>query len=70
SVARQEEDMKKLEEESKALKDALEKEEKLRKEMEDNINKFNREKKELYDQLETERNGSSGLEEHLTRLGM
>ncbi|CAM4808905.1 unnamed protein product [Rotaria magnacalcarata] len=68
SVARQEEDMKKLEEESKALKDALEKEEKLRKEMEDNINKLNREKKELYDQLETERNGSSGLEEHLTRL--
>ncbi|CAF4603243.1 unnamed protein product, partial [Rotaria magnacalcarata] len=42
SVARQEEDMKKLEEESKALKDALEKEEKLRKEMEDNINKLNR----------------------------
>ena len=36
SVARQEEDMKKLEEEMKTLKEALEKEEKLRKEMEDN----------------------------------
>jgi myosin heavy chain 6/7 len=36
SVARQEEEMKKLEEEFKALKEALEKEEKLRKEMEDN----------------------------------
>lgn len=36
SVARQEDEMKKLEEEFKALKEALEKEEKLRKEMEDN----------------------------------
>jgi hypothetical protein len=34
-VARQEEEMKKLEEEFKALKEALEKEEKLRKDMED-----------------------------------
>ena len=36
SVARQEEEMKKLEDEFKALKETLEKEEKLRKEVEDN----------------------------------
>lgn len=42
SVARQEEEMKKLEEEFKNLKEALEKEEKLRKEMEDNNAKLAR----------------------------
>jgi hypothetical protein len=36
SVARQEDEMKKLEEEFKALKEALEKEEKLRKDTEEN----------------------------------
>jgi myosin heavy chain 6/7 len=45
SVARQEDEMKKLEEEFKALKEALEKEEKLRKEMEDNNGKLVRGKK-------------------------
>ncbi|CAF1976902.1 unnamed protein product, partial [Rotaria magnacalcarata] len=57
SVARQEEDMKKLEEESKALKDALEKEEKLRKEMEDNINKLNRDLSNKKKKLEHEMDG-------------
>ena len=42
SVARQEEEMKKLEEEFKALKESLEKEEKLRKETEDNNAKLAR----------------------------
>jgi myosin heavy chain 6/7 len=46
SVARQEDEMKKLEEEFKALKEALEKEEKLRKETEDNNAKLTRGTKE------------------------
>jgi myosin heavy chain 6/7 len=45
SVARQEEEMKKLEEEFKTLKENLEKEEKLRKEVEDNNQKLIRGKK-------------------------
>jgi myosin heavy chain 6/7 len=49
SVARQEEEMKKLEEEFKKLKENLEKEEKLRKEVEDNNSKLIRGKqKKIY----------------------
>ncbi|CAM4755711.1 unnamed protein product [Rotaria magnacalcarata] len=68
SVARQEEEMKKLEEEFKTLKDNLEKEEKLRKEVEDNNAKLIREKNDLLQQLESERVGSSEAEERFTRL--
>ncbi|UJR08396.1 hypothetical protein I4U23_012667 [Adineta vaga] len=68
SVARQEEEMKKLEEDFKALKEALEKEEKLRKEMEDNNSKLVKEKNDLYQQLESERSGSSEAQEKYTRL--
>ncbi|CAF0719696.1 unnamed protein product [Adineta steineri] len=68
SVARQEEEMKKLEEEFKALKESLEKEEKLRKEVEDNNSKLIREKNDLYQQLESERNGASEAQERYTRL--
>ena len=68
SVARQEDEMKKLEEEFKALKEALEKEEKLRKEMEDNNAKLVREKNDLFQQLESERAGASEAEERATRL--
>jgi len=68
SVARQEEEMKKLEEEFKALKEALEKEEKLRKETEDNNAKLIKEKNDMYIQLESERANTSGAEERLARL--
>ncbi|CAF3094170.1 unnamed protein product [Rotaria sp. Silwood2] len=68
SVARQEEEMKKLEEEFKGLKESLEKEEKLRKEVEDNNAKLIREKNDLLTQLEFERVGSSEAEERFTRL--
>ncbi|CAF1187579.1 unnamed protein product [Rotaria sp. Silwood1] len=68
SVARQEEEMKKLEEEFKALKEALEKEEKLRKEIEDNNAKLVREKNDLFQQLEFERAGALEAEERFTRL--
>jgi len=49
SVARQEEEMKKLEEEFKTLKENLEKEEKLRKEVEDNNQKLIRGKRLILD---------------------
>ncbi|CAF1220495.1 unnamed protein product [Adineta steineri] len=68
SVARQEEEMKKLEEEFKGLKVALDKEEKLRKEMEDNNAKLVREKNDLFQKLESERAGASEAEERYTRL--
>ncbi|CAF0977389.1 unnamed protein product [Rotaria sordida] len=68
SVARQEDEMKKLEEEFKALKEALEKEEKLRKEIEDNNAKLIREKNDLFQQLESERAGVLEAEERFTRL--
>ncbi|CAF1208717.1 unnamed protein product [Adineta steineri] len=68
SVARQEDEMKKLEEEFKALKEALEKEEKLRKETEESNTKLIREKNDIYSQLESERANASGAEERLTRL--
>ncbi|CAF0933829.1 unnamed protein product [Didymodactylos carnosus] len=68
SVARQEEELKKMEEEFTALKENLAKEEKLRKEMEDNTAKLIKEKNDLYQQLESQRNSSSDVEEKLTRL--
>ncbi|CAF0942947.1 unnamed protein product [Didymodactylos carnosus] len=68
SVARQEEELKKMEEEFGALKENLAKEEKLRKEMEDNNAKLVKEKNDLYAQLESERSQTSGVEEKLTRL--
>ncbi|CAF2029476.1 unnamed protein product [Rotaria magnacalcarata] len=68
SVARQEDEMKKLEEEFKALKEALEKEEKLRKEMEDNNAKLMREKNDIFQQLESERASASEAEERFTRM--
>jgi myosin heavy chain 6/7 len=68
SVARQEEELKKLEDDFKALKETLEKEEKLRKEVEDNNAKLIKEKNDLYQQLESERNSTSEAGERLTRL--
>ncbi|CAF0933109.1 unnamed protein product [Adineta ricciae] len=68
SVARQEEEMKKLEDEFKALKEALEKEEKLRKEVEENNAKLIKEKNDMYLQLESERANTAGAEERLTRI--
>jgi len=68
SVARQEEELKKLEDDFKALKENFEKEEKIRKEMEETNSKLLREKNELLNQLDSERNGSSEIEERLTRL--
>ncbi|CAF1172361.1 unnamed protein product [Adineta ricciae] len=68
SVARQEEEMKKLEDEYKALKEAFEKEEKLRKDTEENNAKLIKEKNDMYLQLEAERANTSGAEERLTRL--
>ncbi|CAF1505779.1 unnamed protein product, partial [Adineta steineri] len=68
SVARQEEEMKKLEDEYKALKEAFEKEEKRRKEIEENNAKLVREKNDMYLQLEAERTNTSGAEERLARL--
>ncbi|CAF0951774.1 unnamed protein product [Rotaria sp. Silwood1] len=68
SVARQEEEMKKLEDEFKSLKENLEKEEKLRKEVEDQNSKLIREKNDLLTQLEFERVGSEESQERFTRL--
>ncbi|CAF4411176.1 unnamed protein product, partial [Adineta steineri] len=68
SVARQEDEMKKIEEEYKALKEALEKEEKLRKEVEDNNAKLIREKNDLNQKLESSQSGSSETQEKYTRL--
>ncbi|CAF2365471.1 unnamed protein product [Rotaria sp. Silwood2] len=68
SVARQEEEMKKLEDEYKALKEAFEKEEKLRKDTEENNAKLIKEKNDMYLQLESERANTSGAEERLARL--
>jgi len=68
SVARQEDELKKLEDEFKALKENFEKEEKLRKEMEEANSKLIREKNDLYQQLESERTGSATTEERLTRI--
>ncbi|CAF3855076.1 unnamed protein product [Rotaria sordida] len=68
SVARQEEEMKKLEDEYKALKEAFEKEEKLRKDTEESNAKLIKEKNDMYLQLESERANTSGAEERLARL--
>ncbi|CAF3330941.1 unnamed protein product [Rotaria sp. Silwood1] len=68
SVARQEEEMKKLEDEYKALKEAFEKEEKLRKESEENNAKLIKEKNDMYVQLEAERANTAGAEERLQRI--
>jgi len=68
SVARQEEEMKKLEDEFKALKEALAKEEKLRKDTEENNAKLIKEKNDMYVQLESERANTANAEERLTRL--
>jgi myosin heavy chain 6/7 len=68
SVARQEDELKKLEDEFKALKENFEKEEKLRKETEENNTKLVREKNDLYLQLESQRNTLGEAEERLTRL--
>ncbi|CAF0824471.1 unnamed protein product [Rotaria sordida] len=68
SVARQEDELKKLEDEFKALKETFEKEEKLRKEVEENNSKLIREKNEIYTQLESQRNIMGDAEERLTRL--
>ncbi|CAF3425009.1 unnamed protein product [Rotaria sp. Silwood1] len=68
SVARQEEEMKKLEDEYKALKEAFEKEEKLRKETEESNARLIKDKNDMYLQLEAERANTSGAEERLARL--
>jgi len=68
SVARQEEEMKKLEDEFKALKEAFEKEEKLRKETEESNAKLIKEKNDVYLQLESERANTANAEERLARL--
>ncbi|CAF4110720.1 unnamed protein product [Rotaria sp. Silwood2] len=68
SVARQEEEMKKLEDEYKALKEAFEKEEKLRKDTEESNAKLIKDKNDMYLQLEAERANTSGAEERLARL--
>jgi len=68
SVARQEDEMKKLEEEFKALKEALEREEKLRKETEENNAKLIREKNDMYLQVESERANTASAEERLSRI--
>jgi len=68
SVARQEEEMKKLEDEYKALKEAFEKEEKLRKDTEESNAKLIKEKNDMYLQLESERSNTAGAEERLARL--
>ncbi|CAF0731333.1 unnamed protein product [Adineta steineri] len=68
SVARQEDELKKLEDEFKALKETFEKEEKLRKEVEENNTKLLREKNEIYLQLESHRSNMGEAEERLTRL--
>ncbi|CAF1345312.1 unnamed protein product [Rotaria magnacalcarata] len=68
SVARQEEEMKKIEEDFKVAKENLEKEEKLRKEVEDQNMKLVREKNDLLAQLESERSSSSQVEERFTSL--
>ncbi|CAF3451696.1 unnamed protein product [Rotaria socialis] len=68
SIARQEEDMKKLEDEYKALKEAFEKEEKLRKETEESNAKLIKDKNDMYLQLESERTNTAGVEERLSRL--
>ena len=69
SVARQEDELKKLEDEFKSLKENFEKEEKLRKEVEENNSKLIREKNDLFQQLESQRNTMGEAEERLTRLG-
>ncbi|CAF1238599.1 unnamed protein product [Rotaria sordida] len=68
SVARQEEEMKKLEDEYKALKEAFEKEEKLRKDTEESNAKLIKEKNDMYLQVEAERANTAGAEERLTRI--
>ncbi|CAF1406288.1 unnamed protein product, partial [Didymodactylos carnosus] len=68
SVARQEEEMKKLEEEFIKLKESLEKEEKLRKEIEESNAKLNKDKNDMYLTLEAERANTNSAEERLQKL--
>ena len=67
-MARVEDEMKELEEKAKATAEALEKEQKLRKELETQNVKLLQEKNELFNQLEQERGGSGDLEEKLQRI--
>lgn len=68
SMARVEDEMKELEEKAKATAEALEKEQKLRKELEAQNVKLLQEKNDLFNQLESERGGSGDLEEKLQRI--
>ena len=68
SMARVEDEMKELEEKAKKTAEELEKEQKLRKELEAQNLKLLQEKNELFNQLEQERGGSGDLEEKLQRI--
>ncbi|RMZ95131.1 myosin heavy chain isoform A, partial [Brachionus plicatilis] len=68
SVARQEDEMKAKEEEMIQIKETLEKEEKLRKELEETNLKLLKEKNELYTQLQAERDNSGNSEERIQKL--
>ncbi|XP_049273733.1 myosin heavy chain, muscle-like isoform X24 [Rhipicephalus sanguineus] len=67
SVARVEDELKELEEKLKKTQEALDKEEKLRKELEDKNVKILQEKNDLFLQLEAERMGAGDVEERLNK---
>ena len=67
SMARVEDEMKELEDKLKTTTEALEKEAKLRKDLETQNVKLLKEKNELFLTLESERTGGSDLEERLQR---
>ncbi|XP_022235922.1 myosin heavy chain, striated muscle-like, partial [Limulus polyphemus] len=67
SIARVEDELRALEEKLKAANEALEKEEKLRKELETQNVKVLQEKNDLFMQLEAERSSSGDVEERLTK---
>lgn len=68
SVARQEDELKAKEEEFAKIKEALEKEEKLRKELEEQNVKLLKEKTDLYTELQAERDNTSGVEDRVQKL--
>lgn len=68
SVARQEDELKAKEEEFGKVKEALEKEEKLRKELEEQNVKLLKEKNDLYTELQAEKDNTAVAEEKIQKL--
>lgn len=68
SVARQEDELKLKEEEFAKIKEALEKEEKLRKELEEQNVKLLKDKNDLYTELQSQKDNNCGAEDKIQKL--